>query len=67
MITNMLIGLYFVIAFIFHIGMFAEWKKDTDPEMAEFSPTFVQICLVGAAITWPLLIIVALFKMLKEK
>lgn len=67
MITNILIGLYFVIAFIFHIGMFAEWKKDTDPEMAEFSPTFVQICIVVAAIAWPLLIVVALCKMIKEE
>lgn len=65
-VTNILIGLYFVIAFIFHLGIYNEWKKDTDPEMKKFNPIFIQIALVGSALLWPVLIVVAIYKPFKK-
>jgi formate-dependent nitrite reductase membrane component NrfD len=67
MLTNILIGLYFIIAFIFHPGIYNEWKKDTDPDMARFSPIFIQIALVGSALLWPVLVLVVVVQKIKEK
>lgn len=66
MLTNILISLYFVIAFIFHLGIYKEYKKDNDPEMKNFNPIFVQIALLGSAICWPLLVAVAIYQKIKE-
>lgn len=67
MITNILIGLYFVIAFIFHIGIYKCWKEDEDPEMAKFSPIFIQIALLGSALLWPVLLLIVVIHKIKEK
>ena len=67
MITNILIGLYFVIAFIFHIGIYKCWREDEDPKMKKFSPIFIQIALLGSALLWPILVVVAVVQKIKEK
>lgn len=67
MITTILILAYCLVGLIFHIGIYNEWKKDTDPEMAKLSPIFIQIALVGSALLWPILVLVVVVQKIKEK
>lgn len=64
--TYTMLAIYFLISFLFHNGMYKEWKKDECEEMNKLSPVFIQVCLVTSSLFWPVLIIVALWKNVKE-
>lgn len=67
MLTTVLILAYCLVGLIFTHGITKEYKQDTSGELNDFSPTFVKVCIVGAALLWPVLIIVAVYKIFKEK
>ena len=67
MIIYTLLAIYLIISFLFHNGMLKEYRKDECEEMSKLSPVFIQVCLITSSLFWPILIIVALWKDLKEK
>lgn len=67
MITTVLVLVYCIIGAVFTWGITEEYKKDTSNDLNEFSPTFVKICIVGASLLWPVLIILTAYKTYKEK
>lgn len=66
MITTLVI-LYCIIGAIFTWGITKEWRNDTSNELSEFSPEFVYACIVATSICWPLLVIMAIYRKIKEK
>ena len=67
MITTILILAYCLVGLIFTHGITKEYRQDTSNELNDFSPTFVKICIIGASLLWPILIVVAAYKTYKEK
>jgi uncharacterized protein with PQ loop repeat len=59
--------LYLIVAFIIHVGMLTEYKKDKSGDLSDFSDTFIKICLLGGALLWFVLLIVEIVKRVKEK
>ena len=66
-IAYTLLTIYLIIAFIIHIGMLNEYKKDKSGDLNGFSDTFIKICLLGGALLWFVLVIAEIVKRVKEK
>ncbi len=66
MLTTILILAYCLVGLIFHVGIYKCWKEDEDPEMKKFSPIFIQIALLGSALLWPVLVVVAIIQKFNE-
>lgn len=67
MITTILILAYCVVGAIFTWGITKEWQNDKSGELNYFSPVFVKVCIVGASLIWPVLLVIAAYKIFKEK
>lgn len=65
MITTILVILYCIIGFIFHVGIKKEASQDTSGDLDNLSPVFVHIMYWGASMLWPLLIAFAIYKKFK--
>lgn len=65
MITTILVVIYCIIGFIFHMGIKKEASQDTSGDLDKLSPMFVSIMIWGASMLWPLLIAGAIYKKIK--
>jgi preprotein translocase subunit SecY len=65
MITTILVVIYCIIGFIFHVGIKKEASQDTSGDLDKLSPMFVNITIWGASMLWPLLIAGTIFKKIK--
>lgn len=66
MLTTILVIAYCIIGAIFSYGITKEWQNDKSGELNYFSPTFVKVCIVGASLIWPVLVVIAIYKTFKE-
>ena len=66
-IITTLITLYCIIGFIFHLGIWKEYKNDLSGELDSFSPGFVKLMVVSVAILWPLMVGYHLYLQIKNK
>lgn len=67
MLGTFIIIAYLTCAFITHCGVEEEYNKDDSGDLDNFSPFFIKVCIIGASMLWPVLVVAATIKHFKDK